>query len=331
MPVRQGMPASRLDHRDPGAHFLQDQARLGQFPGSRSSKLLKGAFFNHYFTQYNEADWESPGGWDKEGVLAPPYLSFLPGNFHGTYNEIQVNSQTVLKLLSLNKQFYQTFGYEFSSTRLRLQPGVLRVVDGLAGEESILDLGCGNGEMARELMRRGHRGPYTGVDFSPALLEIARHGWEDAPAAFVCIDLSNPNWDKKLVATLTRPFDLVTAFATLHHIPGREMRLNILTKVRAMLRPGGRFIHSEWQFMSSEKLKDRIQPWKLAKLDPQEVEEGDFLLDWRSGGRGLRYVHLFSEEELEELAASCRFRVRQTFLSDGTNGKLGLYQIWETA
>jgi SAM-dependent methyltransferase len=241
-----------------------------------------------------------------------------------------MKSQTVTRLLALNKQFYQTFGHEFSSTRLRLQPGVLQVVDSLAGDESILDLGCGNGELARELMRRGHRGRYTGVDFSPPLLEVARHGWEDAPATFIRADLTTPDWDKKIVATLTRPFDLVTAFATLHHIPGQEMRLNILNKARDLLRTGGQFIHSEWQFMSSDKLKGRIQPWKDAGLSPDEVEEGDYLLDWRSGGRGLRYVHHFYEAELEALAAASRFRVRQTFRSDGATGLLGLYQVWET-
>jgi 2-polyprenyl-3-methyl-5-hydroxy-6-metoxy-1,4-benzoquinol methylase len=242
-----------------------------------------------------------------------------------------MKSQTVTRLLALNKQFYQTFGHEFSSTRLHLQPGVLRVVDTLAGDESILDLGCGNGELARELMRRGHRGRFTGVDFSPPLLEVARHGWEDAPATFIRADLTGPDWDKKIVAALTRPFDLVTSFATLHHIPGQEMRLSILNKARGMLRTGGRFIHSEWQFMNSDKLKDRIQPWEDAGLSAEEVEPGDYLLDWRSGGRGLRYVHHFYEEELEALAAASGFRVRQTFRSDGTNGLLGLYQVWETA
>jgi tRNA (uracil-5-)-methyltransferase TRM9 len=242
---------------------------------------------------------------------------------------LNMKSQTVARLLYLNKQFYQTFGREFSSTRLHLQPGVQRVLDDLAGDESILDLGCGNGEMARELMRRGHRGPYTGVDFSPPLLEVARLGWEDAPATFIRADLASAVWDKKITASLTQPFDLVTAFATLHHIPGQEMRLNILNKVHALLRTGGQFIHSEWQFLHSEKLKARIQPWEDAGLSPEEVEDGDYLLDWRSGGRGLRYVHHFDEAELEDLAAASRFRVRQTFHSDGSNGLLALYQVWE--
>ena len=43
----------------------------------------------------------------------------------------------------------------------------------LKGDESILDLGCGNGEFARELAKRGHRGLYLGVDFSLPLLREA--------------------------------------------------------------------------------------------------------------------------------------------------------------
>src|SRR5512137_2594859 len=139
---------------------------------------------------------------------------------------LAMKNQTVARLLSLNKQFYQTFGHEFSSTRLRLQPGVLRVLDGLGSDESILDLGCGNGEMARELVRRHHRAGYTGVDFSPPLLELARHGWEDAPATFIRADLASTDWDKKVIASLVQPFNVVTAFATLHHIPGHETRLD---------------------------------------------------------------------------------------------------------
>jgi tRNA (uracil-5-)-methyltransferase TRM9 len=240
-----------------------------------------------------------------------------------------MKNETAARLLTLNKQFYQTFGREFSSTRLRLQPGVQQVLDMLTGRESILDLGCGNGEMARELIRRGHRGPYTGVDFSLPLLEVARHGWEDAPATFLRADLMSPDWDKKIIASLTNPFDLVTAFATLHHIPGQDTRLCILNKVHAMLRQGGQFIHSEWQFLNSKKLMERIQPWAEIRLTANDVEPNDYLLDWRSGGRGLRYVHHFDDAELDALATASRFRVRKTFFSDGVNGQLGLYQIWE--
>ena len=240
-----------------------------------------------------------------------------------------MNADTVARLLSLNKQFYQTFGREFSSTRQRLQPGVQRILDTLTGDESLLDLGCGNGELARERMRRGQCGPYTGLDFSLPLLEVARHGWEDAPATFIRADLSAADWDKRMVTPIHQFFDLVTAFAVLHHIPDVNLRLNILQKTHDLLRPGGQFIHSEWQFLNSDKLKSRVQPWQKIGLSDEDVDPGDYLLDWRSGGRGLRYVHHFDEAELEALAEASRFRVCTAFLSDGENGQLGLYQVWE--
>ncbi len=100
------------------------------------------------------------------------------------------------------------------------------------------------------------------------------------------------------------------------------------SQVRSLLSPQGRFIHSEWQFLNSPRLKARIQPWEAIGLSESDVDPGDYLLDWRQGGVGLRYVHHFSEAELAELAESTGFSITQSFLSDGENSRLGLYQVW---
>jgi SAM-dependent methyltransferase len=44
----------------------------------------------------------------------------------------------------------------------------------LAGPESVLDVGCGNGIYLADLARRDHRGPVLGVDMSPGMLSAAR-------------------------------------------------------------------------------------------------------------------------------------------------------------
>jgi tRNA (uracil-5-)-methyltransferase TRM9 len=124
-------------------------------------------------------------------------------------------------------------------------------------------------------------------------------------------------------------WSVVTAFAVLHHIPSYELRLSILRIVCQLLQEDGLFIHSNWQFLTSEKLKARIQPWEAAAIPTSAVDAGDYLLDWRSGGKGLRYVHYFDEKELDELAKASGFRVADTFYSDGDGGRLGLYQIWK--
>jgi hypothetical protein len=122
---------------------------------------------------------------------------------------------------------------------------------------------------------------------------------------------------------------VVTAFAVLHHIPSAELRLSLLRLVRLLIREDGLFVHSNWQFLNSEKLKARIQPWEAAALSGSQVEDGDYLLDWRNGGRGLRYVHHFEEAELGALARASRFEIVDTFYSDGETGDLGLYQVWK--
>ena len=248
-----------------------------------------------------------------------------------------MNSATAARLVALNREFYDQFGDSFSATRGRLQPGVMRILETLRGDESILDLGCGNGELARELARRRHHAPYLGLDFSLPLLRAAESHPEGFAATFRVVDLTqlsvrsakSPDFaQSRETLDSDSAWSLITAFAVLHHIPGEELRLNLLRTVHGLLAEDGRFILSNWQFLNSERLKARIQPWEAVGLSSSEVDEGDYLLDWKRGGTGLRYAHHFSAEELSALAEQTGFRVNESFLSDGEGGKLGLYQVW---
>ena len=239
-----------------------------------------------------------------------------------------MNSGTAAYLIEINRDFYTRFGDSFSATRHRLQPGVRRVLERLKGDESLLDLGSGNGALARELAKRGHRGPYLGVDFSLPLLRDAEAQPEGFSARFMEADLSRLSGIRNQLS-VDGGWMVITAFAVLHHIPSREMRLDILRVVHPLLEEDGMFVHSNWQFLNSEKLKARIQPWTAVNLSPSDVDPGDYLLDWRSGGHGLRYVHHFDEQELQDLAKSSSFQVVDTFFSDGEGGDLGLYQVWK--
>jgi tRNA (uracil-5-)-methyltransferase TRM9 len=239
-----------------------------------------------------------------------------------------VEADVIKILIDLNRKFYQTFAQEFSATRQRLQPGVLRILDQVSDLEQILDLGCGNGGLAEELSRRGHQGIYLGLDSNRELLNMARERIPDSLSfTFLQRDLTDPDWDRELPH---RGFDLIIAFAVLHHLPGTGLRRQILEKVRELIAPEGRFIHSEWQFTKSPRLKDRIQPWEKAGLQASQVDPGDYLLDWRQGGEGLRYIHLFGNSELEILAQETGYKIVDSFSSDGEGGSLGLYQIWKS-
>ncbi len=239
-----------------------------------------------------------------------------------------MDSAIAARLIELNRDFYTRFSDSFSATRHRIQPGVRRALDMLKGDESILDLGCGNGELARALAKRGQRGSYLGLDFSLPLLREAESQPEGFSATFREIDLTTLEDSSFMRSVTPSSFDIVFCFAVLHHIPSHELRLNILKTVRDLIKNDALFIHSNWQFLNSEKLKARIQDWSKAGLSSGDVDLNDYLLDWRSGGAGLRYVHLFDEDGLRELAESTGFKVMDTFYSDGETGDLGLYQIW---
>jgi SAM-dependent methyltransferase len=244
-----------------------------------------------------------------------------------------VNPDAVQKLLALNRQFYRTFAEPFSTTRMRLQPGVIRILEQLPASGSILDLGCGNGHLASQLAQKLPEANYIGLDNSPALLEAARHACSGRHNInFRLSDLTSPDWEKGLSAApdmqASCSFNTILAFAVLHHIPSAASRENILKQIRSLLHLNGQFIHSEWQFLKSLRLRARIQPWETIGLSVQDVDPGDYLLDWRHGGQGLRYVHHFSEDELAELATASGFVISKTFFADGEGGNLGLYQVW---
>jgi tRNA (uracil-5-)-methyltransferase TRM9 len=254
-----------------------------------------------------------------------------------------VKPETAAFLTQLNHQFYTTFGASFAATRRRVQDGVKRILDQLPDrpQDRWLDLGCGSGSVAAEWLTRPRVSQYLGVDFSEALLDEARSAIQSLPGServiFNTANLSTPEWP----VGLQPGFSGIMSFAALHHIPSTDLRLQMLHQIHTLLKNNSPqdirplFIHSEWQFQNSPKLWARRLPWSTVNLDEREVEPGDYLLDWRfalpgqSETVGRRYVHLFTEEELSTLAQATGFTIRESFLSDGYDKTLGLYQIWE--
>ena len=242
-----------------------------------------------------------------------------------------MDSQTVAQLLKINRRFYSQFGAAFAATRRRVQAGVRAVLAELPDEGAWLDLGCGSGALGEEWLRRGRASRYLGLDFSAELLREAQSAAKFERVGYQQADLADPDWARALE---TGRYRGALAFAVLHHIPSHALRVSILRRVHDLLEPEGIFVHSEWQFQHSPKLAARVQPWSAAGVDESGLEAGDTLLDWRYAlpGQpervGLRYVHLFSMDELAGLAAECGFNIVRSFESDGHGGRLSLYQVW---
>lgn len=202
-----------------------------------------------------------------------------------------------------------------------------RLVARIPLEARILDLGCGSAPVLALLAAQGHQGSYLGLDLSQPLLDLAARDLA-APAPFPVqfkrADLFEPGWVEGLAAG----YDRIVSFAFLHHIPSHLARLGFLRQVHELLNPAGRFLFSTWHFTRSPRLRARILPWAIANLSEQELEPGDYLLDWRHGGTGVRYVHVIDQAERTRLAHESGFEECETFESDGEEGNLADYSVW---
>lgn len=95
-----------------------------------------------------------------------------------------------------------------------------------------------------------------------------------------------------------------------------------------MLVPDGILFLSGWQFQRSERLRKRVVAWSEIGVNESDLEEGDYLLDWRHESRGLRYVHVIRAQERLTLAEQTGFSENETFESDGKEGNLADYAVW---
>ena len=232
--------------------------------------------------------------------------------------------EEVINLLNnLNRTFYDELAEAFAASRGPSEPGLLRVLAQAQPGARVLDLGCGQGRVAA-LLPAGCA--YVGLDFSAEMLAIAERTANTenlSYAAFVVADLLDPAWP----ALAPGPYDWVVLRAVLHHIPGAENRQALLKRAAGCLAPRGRLLLANWQFLEIERLRRRLLPWDVVGLSPDDVEPGDYLLNWQREGYGMRYVHLIDEDETKMLVAAAGLSIDTLFRADGRHNNLTLYAV----
>jgi trans-aconitate 2-methyltransferase len=100
----------------------------------------------------------------------------------------------------------------------------------LAGNESVLDAGCGSGRVTAELVARVPRGRVYAVDAAPSMVEHARIALGDR-ASVLCQDLTE--------LKLPEQVDAIFSNATFHWIHDHDA---LFAALAGALSPGGRLI-----------------------------------------------------------------------------------------
>lgn len=231
-------------------------------------------------------------------------------------------------LLALNQCFYREFAPIFAETRSVGDTALRCILPYIPPAARVLDVGCGNGRLAALLDRERPGARYTGLDFVEEMVAIAQSAageLREIEAHFYVADIAVPGWSASFRPFA--PFDVVAALAVLHHIPGLARRALVLREVASLLDVRGCLILSVWQFLENARMQRKLVPWKELGIPEECLEPGDYLLDWKRGGRGLRYCHLVDEAELGRLAAESGLRIIETFRAGGREGDLSLFAV----
>ncbi|MBZ0308049.1 MAG: class I SAM-dependent methyltransferase [Anaerolineae bacterium] len=228
-----------------------------------------------------------------------------------------MDSSTINLLNHLNHEFYQTVASSFDGTRSTPWPGWVQLLPSLPSRAlRVLDVGCGNGRFA--LFLSEHRQiHYTGIDNNPYLLKRAEILLKEQKidAALVQADVLQE------FPAVQPPYDLITAFGLMHHIPGFNQRKKLLQQLAGWLPPDGILAVTFWTFYEQERFRQRIVEWDDPRVpEPYRnltVEKHDYLLDWRRDTPALRYCHYVDAEEQQKLMEG--FKILASYDADGSN------------
>ena len=208
----------------------------------------------------------------------------------------------------------------------------------------ILDLGCGTGNHALELARRGHS--MVGIDISRNSLRSAKKKLARTKELKGSVHLFQQ--DLRQIA-LNKRFDAVMAlFGVLSYIEKKKELEQIFRRVRGHLRPGGLFLGEIWQlsgvipgFKSRNTGTDETRKIEVIRRAASRTSRmpGIFDIEMDFQIRDIRkdkivdeflehhYLHAYDLTEFQELIETAGFEHIGFFDSDGR--KKGLNDINE--
>jgi len=189
---------------------------------------------------------------------------------------------------------------------------------------SVLDLGSGNGRFYLFLEKNLHKDfNYLGLDQSDSLMDIAigKYGTKD--------NFKQKKFDViSEIEKVKSSYDVVIAFGLTHHIPSQVLRKKWFEAVGKLINKDGLLIMTFWNLSKEGK---KSQEWLKDGLRKM-LEKGDSFKGWKDIKSELRYVHIYSEEEISKvikIQKKNKLRLIDRFYSDESKNSLNLYLIFK--
>jgi trans-aconitate methyltransferase len=182
-----------------------------------------------------------------------------------------------------------------SSLQLAMANEQLRMLT-LAGSESVLDVGCGDGKITARIAERAPAGSVLGVDPSRDMIGFATSHFPPQAHSNLRFEVADAR-----SLPFRNEFDLVVTFNALHWVPEQEAAWR---SILASLKPGGRVIGRMVSKGSRKSLEDVLED---TRQQPR----------WEKYFSGFRkpYIHL-TPEEFQALAKGCGFEVQRLHVED---------------
>jgi 2-polyprenyl-3-methyl-5-hydroxy-6-metoxy-1,4-benzoquinol methylase len=136
----------------------------------------------------------------------------------------------------------------------------------LGHADAVADIGCGGGDLLREIRERNPDARLAGVDLSASQIEANRE--QDDTTEWICADMQQP-----APPALRDSFDAVVASEIIEHV---DDPLALLRSMRDLVRPGGRLVLTtqSGRVHETERRVGHVRHFTRAEMESMLVDAG---------------------------------------------------------
>ena len=216
------------------------------------------------------------------------------------------NKDEAVRIMKGVQVDYNKIAAHFSATRSYSWGEFAHFKPYLRDGQDILDLGCGNGRLARYL--DGFKVNYLGADGSSELIKIAK---EKVKVNSFIPDFRVGSFTDQYGSN---NFDLIFMIAALQHVPPAT-QLEVLKNIYSQLKSGGKLLMTNWDLW-----QPRFWTKRLANIFLRgDISSNNFIISYTAKDiKVKRYYYSFNKRSIVKVLKQAGFTVNENFYCNGS-------------